>query len=56
LRFHVATESAWDIGCLIASLLAAAVAAGGLSLAWIVLLTLPATASHAWLLNHYYRR
>jgi hypothetical protein len=56
LRFHVATESAWDVGCIIASLLAAVVAAAGLSLAWIVLLTLPATASQAWLLNRHYRR
>jgi hypothetical protein len=56
LRFHVATESAWDVGCVIASLLAAAVAAAGFSLAWIVLLTLPATASQAWLLNRHYRR
>jgi hypothetical protein len=56
LRFHVATESAWDVGCVIASLLAAAVAGAGMSLAWIVLLTVPATAGQVWLLTRHYRR
>jgi hypothetical protein len=56
LRFHVATESAWDAGCGSAALLAAGIASSGASLAWVVLLALPATACQIWVLQRYYRR
>lgn len=56
LRFHVATESAWDLGCGSAALLAAWVASSGSPLSWIVLLALPATAAQTWVLKRYYRR
>ena len=55
LRFHVATESAWDVGCCTAALLAALVSGVGISLAWIVVLTIPATAGQLWLLRRHYQ-
>lgn len=55
LRFHVATESAWDVGCFLAAVLAALVAGSGLSLSWMVLLTVPGTAGQLWLLRRHYR-
>jgi hypothetical protein len=56
LRFHVATESAWDAGCGSAAVLAAGIASSGASLAWVVLLALPATACQIWVLQRYYHR
>jgi hypothetical protein len=56
LRFHVATESAWDAGCGSAALLAAWIASSGTSLSWVVLLALPATAAQIWVLKRYYQR
>jgi len=54
LRFHIATEGAWDIGCGSAALTAAALAASGISLAASLLLALPAIGLCAWLLWRYY--
>jgi MFS transporter, DHA1 family, inner membrane transport protein len=54
LRFHIATEGAWDVGCGSGALTAAALAAAGVSLAVAILLALPAAALCAWLLWRYY--
>jgi len=54
LRFHIATEGAWDIGCGSAALAAAALALAGVSLAVALLLALPAIAVCIWLLWRYY--
>jgi MFS family permease len=54
LRFHIATEGAWDIGCGSAALAAAALAAGGVSLAAALLLALPACGLCIWRLWRYY--
>ena len=54
LRFHIATEGAWDVGCGSGALTAAALAAAGVSLALAILLALPAAALSAWLLWRYY--
>jgi len=54
LRFHIATEGAWDVGCGSATLVAAALSAGGVSLAAALLLALPACGASAWMLWRYY--
>jgi hypothetical protein len=54
LRFHIATEGAWDVGCGSGALTAAALSAAGVSLAVAILLALPAAALCAWLLWRYY--
>ena len=54
LRFHIAAEGGWDVGCIGACLAAAALAATGVSLAMAMLLALPALAVAAWLLRRYY--
>ncbi len=55
LRFHMAAEGAWDIGCAGAALSAAAIATAGASLGWAILLALPAAAGAIALLLRYYR-
>jgi hypothetical protein len=54
LRFKMATEGGWDVGCLCACLAAAAIAASGASLAFAMLLALPGVAAQALLLWRYY--
>src|SRR5262245_19234442 len=54
LRFHMATEGGWDLGCLCACLVAAAIAGSGASLAFAILLALPGVAAQALLLWHHY--
>jgi DHA1 family inner membrane transport protein len=54
LRFHIATEGAWDIGCGAAVLAGAGLAAGHVSLAVALLLALPACALCVWRLWRYY--
>jgi hypothetical protein len=54
LRFNIVTEGAWDIGCGAACLLAAGLAAAGLSLGTAVLLALPGTTAAVELLSRYY--
>ncbi len=56
LRFQMAAEGAWDIGCLVGCLAAAGMAAAGLSLSAPILLALPASAAMAALLFRYYGR
>jgi DHA1 family inner membrane transport protein len=54
LRFQVAAEGGWDAGCASACLVAAGLAASGVSLAIAMLLALPALAAAALLLRRYY--
>lgn len=54
LRFNIVTEGAWDIGCGAACLLAAGLAAAGLSLGAAVLLALPGATAIIGLLSRYY--
>jgi len=54
LRFHVATEGGWDVGCCAGCLVAAAIAAWGASLSLAILLALPGIAAATALLWHYY--
>ena len=54
LRFHVATEGAWDVGCASGCLVAAGLAALGLPLSIGILLALPGAAATSWLLWRYY--
>jgi hypothetical protein len=54
LRFNIVTEGAWDIGCGAACLLAAGLAAAGLSLGATVLLALPGATAVVALLSRYY--
>lgn len=57
LRFNMAMEGGWDIGCFAACVMAAALAVAGVSLAVPILLALPAVAGMALLLwRHYPRR
>ena len=56
MRFIIACEAGWDIGCASACLLAAALAAAGVSLSLTVLLALPALAVLAYLLRRYFDR
>jgi MFS transporter, DHA1 family, inner membrane transport protein len=55
LRFNIATEGAWDIGCGTTCMLAARVAAAGFPLSVAILLALPGAAAAALLLSRYYR-
>jgi hypothetical protein len=54
MRFFMATEAGWDIGCAAACLVAAAMAASGVSLFVTLLLALPALAMSAMLLRRYF--
>ncbi len=54
LRFHIATESAWDLGCCAGALIAAIMAIMGISLSWAVALTIPAALAQMILLRPYY--
>jgi hypothetical protein len=56
MRFHIATEAGWDVGCLAACLLAAALAASGAPLSIAILLALPALGLAALTLRRYYGR
>jgi MFS family permease len=55
LRFHMATEGGWDIGCCAACLTAAALVAAHVPLSVPILLALAGAAVGAWLLTHSYR-
>jgi MFS transporter, DHA1 family, inner membrane transport protein len=55
LRFNIATEGAWDIGCGTACLVAAGLAAAGFPLGFAILLALPGAGAAALLLRRYYR-
>ncbi|HEY5072198.1 MAG TPA: hypothetical protein VII63_09215 [Caulobacteraceae bacterium] len=54
MRFHIATEGGWDVGCFSGCLTAAALSAAGVSLAATILLALPPLALAAPLLRRYY--
>ena len=54
MRFHIATEAGWDVGCASACLAGAGLAAAGAPLALTLLLALPALVLAAWLLRRYY--
>lgn len=54
LRFLLATEGGWDVGCFSGCLIAAALSASGVSLSIAILLALPALAVAALLLRRYY--
>jgi hypothetical protein len=54
LRYNIATEGAWDIGCGSGLLTAAAISALGGSLSFAVLTALPAVGGVFWLLWRYY--
>jgi hypothetical protein len=56
LRFNIATEGAWDIGCGTACVLAAGIAAAGFPLGLAILLALPGAAGAALLLSSHYNR
>ena len=56
MRFLIAAEGGWDIGCGSACLVGAALAATTLPLSVTVLLALPALAGSGWLLRRYYAR
>lgn len=56
LRFHIAAEGGWDVGCFAAALAAAALASAGVSLAFAILLAVPAVSAIALLLRGYYAR
>jgi hypothetical protein len=56
LRFQIAAEGGWDVGCGAAALTAAALSAAGFSLAFAILLALPAAAVMSVLLRGYYAR
>ncbi|HEX2560908.1 hypothetical protein, partial [Phenylobacterium sp.] len=54
LRATMANEGAWDVGCFLACLTAAGIAAAGAPLATSILLALPAIALSGVLLRRYY--
>jgi hypothetical protein len=54
LRFHIATEGGWDVGCALGCLIAAALTACGVSLALVLLGALPPLALAATLLRRHY--
>jgi DHA1 family inner membrane transport protein len=56
LRFHIATEGGWDIGCFSGCLLGAAIAASGRSLSYAMLLALIGSVASVVLLSVYYAR
>jgi MFS transporter, DHA1 family, inner membrane transport protein len=55
LRFGIAAEAGWDLGCICACLIGAGLAAAGVSLTIVMLVALPALAVAALLLRGYYR-
>ncbi|SDB56020.1 hypothetical protein SAMN02982931_04426 [Bauldia litoralis] len=54
LRFHLATEAGWDVGCFAGCVVAAALAATGVSLSVAIVMALPAMAAVAVLLRRYF--
>ena len=54
LRFSMASEGGWDLGCAAASLIAAALLALGVGFRLPILLGLGAIAAMAWMLDHWY--
>jgi DHA1 family inner membrane transport protein len=54
MRFHMATEGGWDLGCIAASVLAAGLIAGGVSLPLVMLLALLPLGLVTLLLRRYY--
>jgi MFS family permease len=54
LRFHIAAESGWDVGCFSVCLIAAGLAYAGVSLGVAVLLALPAVAAMGFMLRRHY--
>ena len=54
LRFHMATEGGWDVGCCAGCLTAAALAAAHVSLSVAILLALAGASVGLWLLLHSY--
>ena len=56
LRFHIAADGGWDVGCAAGCLIAAALASSGISLALAILLALCGAVASAWLLGTYYSR
>jgi DHA1 family inner membrane transport protein len=54
LRFHMATESGWDVGCFSVCVIAAGLANAGVSLGVAVLLALPAVAAMGFMLRRHY--
>jgi hypothetical protein len=55
MRFHMATEGGWDLGCIAASVLAAGLIAGGVSLPLVMLLALLPLGLVTLLLRRYYK-
>jgi hypothetical protein len=56
LRFHVAAEGGWDVGCSAGCLAAAALIAHGAGLPEVIALGFPGVAGQVFLLRRYYRR
>ena len=56
LRFQMATEGGWDVGCFAGCLVAAGLSATGFSLSVAILTALPVLAAGALLLRRYYGR
>ena len=54
LRFHMATEGGWDVGCFAACVISAAMIAGGMPLGVPILMALPAVAATMFLLWRHY--
>ncbi len=54
LRFHIVTESGWDVGCFSVCVIAAGIAYGGGPLGAAVLLALPAVVVMAFMLRRQY--
>ncbi len=54
LRFHMATEGGWDIGCFAALLLSAGLVSGGVPTGVTVLLALPAVVAIGVMLRRHY--
>jgi len=54
MRFHMATEAGWDVGCATACLIAAALAASGTPLSSAIVLALPAVAALGLILWRFY--
>ncbi|MEQ1755751.1 MAG: MFS transporter [Micropepsaceae bacterium] len=56
LRFHIAAENGWDVGCFVASVFAAALHAAGLPLSVAILMTVFSSIAHIVLLRSYYQQ
>jgi hypothetical protein len=54
LRFYIALDGGWDIGCAAGCLAAAGLIASGAPVGLVLLLPLPTLAATAWLLRRYY--